>query len=260
VVLAAAICFSFQIFCDFSGYSDIAVGSAQVIGFRLTRNFNRPFQADSMAEYWKRWHISLSNWMRDYIFYPLCGRRPGIPRICASIMLVFLANGLWHGARWNYLISGFLHGSYRVTELVATRAMSRRGWSVPPFLERPARLSRMLLVFTLMTFAFVFFRGQNLPKTLLTISSLFHGWSGMASRGALMAEFAAVGVGPIRMILFVALIGMVQAVQFLQRSVPLRLRISAQPFWLRWSFYYSAGVAFVVLAPVESLPFIYFQF
>src|SRR3984893_12927228 len=176
LVAFAAVCFSFQIFCDFSGYSDIALGAAQVLGFRLTRNFNAPFHADSMAEYWKRWHISLSTWMRDYVFFPLCGHRPRMPRICASIVLVFLANGLWHGARWNYLISGLLHGTYRVTELLTGRAMSRRGWVVKPAWERPVKIVRTILVFSLMTFAFIFFRGDNLSQSLGVIGRLFSGW------------------------------------------------------------------------------------
>ncbi len=260
VALFGLICFSFQIYSDFSGYSDIAIGSAQMMGFRLSRNFNRPFLSDSMAEYWKRWHISLSTWMRDYIFFPLCGRRPGMPRVCGSIFVVFLANGLWHGARWTYLTSGLLHGSYRVTELLASRAISRRGWSLPASLDRAARIARTLLVFGLMTFAFAFFRGENMRQTLTVLSRVAHGWKGIASHGRPWTDFGNVGAGPLYLLFLVGLICVLQAVQFLQAAGPLRARINAQPFFLRWSFYGVGVVALLVLAPGGTQPFIYFRF
>jgi alginate O-acetyltransferase complex protein AlgI len=258
VVAFAAICFSFQILCDFSGYSDIAIGTAQLMGFRLTRNFNRPFQADSMAEYWKRWHISLSTWMRDYVFFPLCGSRPGMPRICGSIVIVFLANGLWHGARWNYMVSGLLHGGYRVTELLGSRAISRRGWSLPSFLDRPLKIARTLLVFALMTFAFVFFRGENLAQSFLVISRFAHGWAGFASR--FRTDFAAAGLSPGHLLALTGLIWLIQAVYFFQAAGPIRPRIAAQPVWLRWSLYCAGTIALFALAPGSTSPFIYFQF
>jgi alginate O-acetyltransferase complex protein AlgI len=259
VVAFAAICFAFQILADFSGYSDIAIGTAQIMGFRLSRNFNHPFLSDSMAEYWKRWHISLSTWMRDYIFFPLCGNRPGMPRICASIFAVFLANGLWHGARWNYLVSGLLHGTYRVSELLASRAISRRGWSLPRFLELPVKIARTLLVFALMTFAFTFFRGESLQQTLLVLSRLAHGWTGLAS-GRFWADLGEAGVWRGYFFALIGMICLVQAVQYMQSAGPIRPRISGQPPWLRWSIYYACAVALVVLAPGVSQPFIYFQF
>jgi alginate O-acetyltransferase complex protein AlgI len=255
----AAACFSFQIFCDFAGYSDIALGAAEVLGIRLTRNFNSPFHADSMAEYWKRWHISLSSWMRDYVFFPLCGKRPGMPRICGSIVVVFMANGLWHGIRWNYLISGLLHGTYRVTELVAGRAMSRAGWSINPFWSRPVRIARTLLVFSLMTFAFLFFRGDNLGQTLGVVSRIFSGWTAIAHPSMAVAQWAEAGITLVYVLAAIYLIGIVEAVQFLRASGPLRPRVAALPAVYRWSAYYAIA-AFLLLAGKNSVPFIYFQF
>jgi alginate O-acetyltransferase complex protein AlgI len=230
------------------------------MGFRLSRNFNHPFLSDSMAEYWKRWHISLSTWMRDYIFFPLCGSRPGMPRVCGSIIVVFLANGLWHGARWNYLASGLLHGSYRVTELLGSRAISRRGWSLPAWLDGTTRIARTLLVFALMTFAFAFFRGESMRQTFSVLSRVTQGWQGIASHGRFWTDFASAGVGPHYLLFLAGLIGLMQAVQILQTAGPLRLRISAQPYWLRWSFYCAGVVALIVLSPGGTQPFIYFRF
>jgi D-alanyl-lipoteichoic acid acyltransferase DltB (MBOAT superfamily) len=256
----AAVCFSFQIFCDFSGYSDIARGAAEVLGIHLSRNFNRPFHADSMAEYWKRWHMSLSSWMRDYVFFPLCGSRPRMPRICGSIIVVFLANALWHGARWNYMISGLLHGTYRVVELVAGRALSRAGWSVSPLWNRPVKVARTLLVFSLMTFAFLFFRGENLPETLGVVSRLFSGWSAIAHPSVLAGQWLRSGLGLAYLLKAMAVIVIIEAVQFLRAAGPLRPRIAALPRPFRWSLYYGVAASVALLAPSGSEQFIYFQF
>jgi len=255
-----AVCFSFQIFCDFAGYSEIALGAAQVMGLRLTRNFNIPFHADSMAEYWKRWHITLSNWMRDYVFFPLCGHRPRMPRICASIMLVFLANALWHGARLNYLVSGLLHGTYRVTELLSSRAMSRAGWTLKERWRQPAKVARTLLVFALMTFAFLFFRGRNLAESLTVVGRLFSGWGDLMRPAAIAAGFQRAYLPAHAVIEAVALIVVIEAVQFLRSSGPLRPRIAALPFWWRWSLYYAGAAATLLMVPQTVGPFIYFAF
>jgi D-alanyl-lipoteichoic acid acyltransferase DltB (MBOAT superfamily) len=256
----AAVCFSFQMFCDFAGYSEIALGAAQVLGFRLTRNFNAPFHADSMAEYWKRWHITLSNWMRDYVFFPLCGRRPHMPRVCASIMMVFLANALWHGARLNYLVSGLLHGTYRVTELLAGRAMSRAGWTLKESWRRPVKVARTLLVFSLMTFAFVFFRGRNLADSLSIAGRIFRGWAVLFHPAAMANGFRQTGLPAYAAIEAVGLIVVVEAIQWLRSSGPLRPRIAALPFWWRWSIYYAGATAAVLMVPLNVAPFIYFAF
>ena len=249
VTAFGAVCFSFQIFCDFAGYSEIALGAAQVLGLRLTRNFNAPFHSDSMAEYWKRWHISLSTWMRDYVFFPLCGRRPHMPRICASIIVVFLANALWHGARLNYLASGLLHGSYRVTELLAGRAMSRAGWTLNAAWSKPVKLARTLLVFSLMTFAFVFFRGQNLAQCLRVTALLFTGWGTLLHPASIWAEILRAGVPMYMAMEGIGLILAVEIVQLLRAAGPLRPRIAVLPFWWRWSIYYAAAAVALLMVP-----------
>jgi D-alanyl-lipoteichoic acid acyltransferase DltB (MBOAT superfamily) len=103
-LIIAILLFTFQIFCDFSGYSDIAIGSAQVMGFKLMENFNRPYASASIAEYWRRWHISLSTWFKDYLYIPLGGSRVSRPRLYFNLFVTFLISGLWHGANWTYVI------------------------------------------------------------------------------------------------------------------------------------------------------------
>ncbi|HEX3748150.1 MAG TPA: MBOAT family O-acyltransferase [Bryobacteraceae bacterium] len=260
VTAFGAVCFSFQIFCDFAGYSEIALGAAQVLGMRLTRNFDAPFHSDSMAEYWKRWHISLSNWMRDYVFFPLCGRRPRMPRICASIIVVFLTNALWHGARLHYLVSGLLHGTYRVTELLAGRAMSRAGWTVKAAWRGPVKVARTLLVFCLMTFAFLFFRGNSLGQSLSVAGRLLHGWSALFDPGAIVRGIQQTGLPIYTALEGIGLIAVVEAVVVLRSAGPLRPRIAALPFWWRWGLYYAGAAAALLLVPQTVAPFIYFAF
>jgi D-alanyl-lipoteichoic acid acyltransferase DltB (MBOAT superfamily) len=254
------VCFAFQIFCDFAGYSEIALGAAQVLGFRLTRNFNHPFSSDSMAEYWKRWHISLSNWMRDYVFFPLCGSRPRMWRICGSIIVVFLANGLWHGLRWNYLVSGLLHGMYRVIELLGGRAISRAGWTAPARWSGALKIARIVLVFSLMTLAFQFFRGNSLSHTWGVLSRMTTGWE-QALHPSSWAQAA--GAAGLKVSLFVKaalMIVFILAIQAMRVKHPLRPRIAALPARYRWAVYYAAAAAVLLLGSTNSQPFIYFQF
>ncbi len=113
-LLVASVFFTFQIFCDFAGYSDIAIGSARVMGFGLMKNFNNPYSSQSISEFWKRWHISLSSWLRDYIYIPLGGSRVFKWRYYYNLIIVFLISGLWHGAGWTFIIWGLLHGFYLI--------------------------------------------------------------------------------------------------------------------------------------------------
>ena len=114
-----AVLYSFQIYCDFSGYTDISIGVSQVFGFKLTDNFNRPYTARSVAEFWRRWHISFSTWLRDYLYIPLGGNRVVPTRLYINLILVFLVCGLWHGASWTFVAWGFIHGIFIVSGLIS---------------------------------------------------------------------------------------------------------------------------------------------
>ena len=114
-LILATVFFAFQIYCDFSGYTDIARGSAQIMGFKLMLNFNRPYNSKSIPEFWRRWHISLSTWFRDYVYISLGGNRVSHIRFYFNLMFVFLLSGLWHGANWTFVAWGALHGFYMVS-------------------------------------------------------------------------------------------------------------------------------------------------
>lgn len=175
-LLIATIFFSFQIYCDFSGYSDIAIGAARVMGFKLMDNFDRPYQAASIQEFWARWHISLSTWFRDYLYIPLGGNRKGEARRQFNLFLVFLASGIWHGASWNYVIWGSLHGLFSIVSGWNKKWMHRKNMAIPE--SGPLHYFHVLVTFMLVTLAWVFFRNHKSPvedavliiKKILTLS------------------------------------------------------------------------------------------
>ena len=162
-VITASIFFAFQIYCDFSGYSDIAIGSAKIMGFQLMQNFNYPYNAKSVTEFWRRWHISLSTWFRDYLYFPLGGSREGRFITYRNVLIVFLVSGLWHGAGWTFIIWGLLHALFQITELIRNQY-----W--PTLRLRNAFLSRFI-VFVLVTVAWVFFRANNLQDAFTILGN-----------------------------------------------------------------------------------------
>jgi D-alanyl-lipoteichoic acid acyltransferase DltB (MBOAT superfamily) len=176
-LVLATLAFAIQIYCDFSGYSDIALGSAQVMGVKLMKNFDHPYFARSISEFWRRWHISLSTWFRDYLYIPLGGNRVTRPRWAFNLLLTFLVSGLWHGANWTYVIWGLLHGFYFV--ISALTESSRGSLSALIGLDRWPRLQAALstlTTFSLVTFAWIFFRATSLADALYISGHLARGW------------------------------------------------------------------------------------
>ncbi|MFN8208913.1 MAG: MBOAT family O-acyltransferase [Bacteroidales bacterium] len=173
--IVATVFFAFQIYCDFSGYSDIAIGAAKVMGFKLMTNFNRPYFSRSISEFWKRWHISLSTWFRDYLYISLGGNRVGKNRWYFNLFIVFLISGLWHGANWTFVIWGALNGFYLVfaiwTDSVRNKLAKATGLSSYPHFFR---LIQMGTTFFLACFAWIFFRAANFDDAVMLIRQMTH--------------------------------------------------------------------------------------
>lgn len=165
-LLIATYLFAIQIYCDFSGYTSIARGSARVLGINLIENFNNPYFATGISSFWKRWHMSLSGWFRDYVYIPLGGNRKGVPQWAINILLVFMLSGLWHGARWTFVIWGLLHGLY----LLAERFLFRREIFSPTLFRK---ILSIFITFNLVTFAWIFFRAQRTSDAFLIIRKIF---------------------------------------------------------------------------------------
>ncbi len=173
-LIAGMLAFTMQIYCDFGAYSNIAVGAARVMGFRLMDNFDTPYFAEGIADFWHRWHISMSSWFRDYVYIPLGGNRKGRVRRYVNIMLTFLASGLWHGANWTYVLWGAIHGALQVIGDLLGRpvraVLTRLSVKTEAF---SFRLLKIAGTFTLVSFAWIFFRAETMTDAFFYIGRIF---------------------------------------------------------------------------------------
>ncbi len=177
-VVIATVMFAFQIYCDFAGYTDIAIGCSEIMGIKLMQNFNRPYVSTSIKEFWSRWHISLSTWFRDYLYIPLGGNRCSVFRHQLNVFIVFLVSGLWHGASWTYVIWGALHGGYQIAGYF-TKGPRDKFWARFGVTKDTGwlRALRRLNTFLLVCFAWIFFRANNFADLTVLITKLFTDWS-----------------------------------------------------------------------------------
>jgi len=263
VVLIGAFFFAFQIYGDFSGYSHIALGSARLFGFELMQNFATPYFSQSIPEFWRRWHISLSTWFRDFVFIPLGGSRVGTLRYVFNILVTFTVSGLWHGANWTFVIWGFLNGLYYLPHIVLTRLRK----PAPALRTTPAGASqaigrnalivvRVLLTFFLTVLAWIFFRAKTVHSAFVMVGSLF-------SKSLMTNPLPLLRALELRNpIMFAgAAIAVLVAVEFVQRDKGFALQVESRPFVARWGAY--AGVIALILCfryTGSALDFIYFQF
>jgi len=254
-ILIATYLFAVQIYCDFSGYSDIAIGAAQVMGYDLMQNFRIPYYSKSISEFWKRWHISLSTWFRDYLYIPLGGNRTTKPRWYTNLMVVFLVSGLWHGANWTFVAWGGIHGAYLVLS-IWTQHLRDRIYDLLKINQqsRPARIFKMFITFHLVCLAWIFFRANNIGDAFYLVGHLFTG---------IEIKFGGYYLGLPRAELFVSvlMIMVMEMVHLIQRKKDFREVLAVKPKWLRWSVYYAFVIAILLLGSFNnSSQFIYFQF
>jgi D-alanyl-lipoteichoic acid acyltransferase DltB (MBOAT superfamily) len=259
-LVLATVFFAFQIYCDFSGYTDIAIGAAEVMGFRLMRNFNRPYFSKSIPEFWQRWHISLSTWFRDYVYIPMGGNRVSKKRWRFNIMITFFLSGLWHGANWTYIIWGCLNGFYMIcsywTNGVRVRWSDAIGLSKRPGLHR---IIRLLLTFVLTCFAWIFFRARNTKEAFYVVSHIFRGLPDFFNAKSIKDSLFGLGLGssgPLIAFLIILLMG----VHMIQRSGSGRQILSKKPAWIRWAVYYGIIFGILLFGITDKSQFIYFQF
>lgn len=253
--IVATYFFAFQIYCDFSGYSDIAIGAAQVMGYRLMLNFRRPYFSKSISEFWKRWHISLSSWFRDYLYIPLGGNRVKKARMYLNIFVVFLVSGFWHGANWTFIVWGGLHGAFLLISRWTTE-WRRRLHRLFGLLKFPHlhRFLKVLVTFHLVWFSWIFFRANSISDAFLIIRNLFTAFDPatlLTVSGFTFQHF----------ILSVLSIVILLGVELFQRNHDIRGWLSQRPVMLRWAFYYGL-IMFILLfgAYDNANEFIYFQF
>ena len=247
--------FQWQLYCDFSGYSDIAIGAAAVLGYDLMTNFRRPFLAVSILDFWNRWHVSLTTWLRDYVYFPLTGRHQSNARRLFNALLVFGLSGLWHGATWNCVLWGLVNGVFLVVGLATARAQDR--FFRATRLQRVPGLRRTLdvvLTFHLGTIGLMFFRTSTLSDYLAHVRSIFTPsgafWNVLGPLDAYELGLALVSIGA----LF--------SIQLLQEKHDSTLvqELGGKPRWFRWPVYYAFVFAILAFGQFGATPFFYFQF
>jgi D-alanyl-lipoteichoic acid acyltransferase DltB (MBOAT superfamily) len=260
--IIATIFFSFQIFCDFSGYSDMAIGAAQIMGFKLMNNFDRPYHSKSIHEFWGRWHISLSSWFKDYLYISLGGNRVSIPRWYFNLFIVFLVSGLWHGANWTFVIWGALHGFYLVFALF-TKNISNTFTKFIGLNKFPAinNFLKILTTFLLVTFAWIFFRANSVSDAFYIVKHLFAGLHPYFSSLFHHARVRlGLGLSYSELLIGVIAIVLMEIIHVMQNKYSIRDWIRSKPAYIRWSIYYAIVIMIIFFGVYENRQFIYFQF
>lgn len=272
-ILVATVLFAFQIYCDFAGYSTIAVGAARMLGIRLMQNFDTPYFSLSVKEFWRRWHVSLSSWFRDYLYIPLGGSRQGTVRKYRNLLFVFFCSGLWHGAQWTYVIWGLLNGLYQVLEDLSAHLFAnlRMRWCglrhrdpapVPGKRSLAVRFLQMGVTFLLIDLAWVFFRAESVGQAFSMLRSMGNtGNWWVLFDGSLFG----CGLGEAEFRVMIISIGILLAADFLAcRKICVSAVIERQPVWFRWAVYLTGILAVTVFgvwgSGYSAAGFIYFQF
>jgi D-alanyl-lipoteichoic acid acyltransferase DltB (MBOAT superfamily) len=252
----AAYAFAFQLYADFSGITDIAIGVGLLFGVRGPENFDLPFFASSLPEYWRRWNMSLTSWLADYVFTPLrmALRDRGTVGLCLAIAVNMVAVGVWHGPTLTYLAFGLLHATFMVAAVLT--AKRRNAWfRARPGLARWRRVTAPLITFHLVVFAMIFFRAESLAKAVEYCRGLATG----VGAGRTRLSWAALDMAPRALLAALAGLAVIELIEWARRSPTWAGRFQGAPRSLRWTVYYAA-VLLVVFGSVGTQKFIYAQF
>lgn len=278
VLILGIVFFAFQIYADFSGYTDMALGASQIFGIRLLPNFRRPYLAKSIREFWASWHMSFSQWLRDYVYLPLAYRLSSLMKKAAyfriqtekwiyavSIMVTFLVCGLWHGVGWNYILWGGLFGIYLVFGSW-TRKSRRRMVSFMHLDKFPRALGvvKIGLTFGFVCFAWIFFRARSVADGFYIAGHLFRGFSKVLAIHNLedLLIFFRFTKNPqlVELLISILLVAFMTVIQIVQIKYPLRRCLKTQPVWLRWIVYQLLVLAIIFLGAFKQTQFIYINF
>lgn len=257
----ATLLFTFQLYCDFSGYSDIAVGSAKVLGFDLMMNFDKPYLSKSIKEFWRRWHISLSSWFMDYVYIPLGGNRNGKAKQYRNLMITFLVSGLWHGSNWTYVIWGGIHGLYQLIGIATSKIRN----SIKRFfhLENSSISSiiSILITFSLVSFALIFFRANTIYEALYITKNLFDNFTNWTDKQYLYEVITGMGSNlyELKVVVFSIFILIISEIISGKKSV--FDFWERKPYIFRLAFYVLIGAVILTTGVYYNAgEFIYFQF
>ncbi|MEG2928101.1 MAG: MBOAT family O-acyltransferase [Oscillospiraceae bacterium] len=261
-LVIATVFFAFQIYCDFSGYSDIAIGAANVLGFDLMRNFAHPYFAKNPTEFWRRWHISLSSWFMDYLYIPLGGSKKGYARTLLNLFITFLVSGLWHGAQWTFVIWGALNGIYVIFTRVLTPLI--KAFQTKAHIKSDGILANIFGVvttFLLVDFSWIFFRANTVADAQYVITNLFKGLLTTLQNPVFLNTqliqigfFSKNGDAMILCIIFMLLC------ELYERNSQLVDKVQHLHPIFRWIFYYGIILLILFYGNFGKSPFVYFDF
>lgn len=251
-LFVASLFFTYQIYCDFSGYSDIAIGTARVMGIDLMSNFNLPYRSTSIQQFWKKWHISLSTWFRDYLYIPLGGNRVSFQKLCLNTILIFLISGIWHGANWTFVVWGALHGAMLIVEIVFRKYLVKMNINL-----YSTKSLRVIITFLFVNFTWVFFRAKNLNLALefivrfiVKLPNLIYE---ILQNGKIIENL---GVSTNILYYSISLIVLLETLNHFSRK---RNFNHFHPF-IKFSTYILASLMILLLGVFKQNQFIYFQF
>lgn len=263
-LVLGAVAFALQIYCDFNGYSTIAIGAAKVMGFDLMDNFNVPYFATSIKDFWRRWHISLSTWFKDYLYIPLGGNRCSKVRRYVNLMITFLVSGLWHGAAWTFVIWGGIHGMYQILgdlfkplreKAVDVLHINKEAFSY--------KLGQMMITFSLTTFAWIFFRAASVDEAFYYIQRIFTKWNPWV---LFDQSLYTLGLDIIEMNVLIIALTLLLLVDILRyvKNMDFSAFLMKQNTWFRWAVVLFMIVGVLVYGKYgvefDSAQFIYFDF
>ncbi len=253
-VIIATVFFAIQIYCDFSGYSDIALGTARIMGFKLMQNFRHPYFSMNISEFWTRWHISLSTWFRDYLYIPLGGNRVKIYRVYFNIMFVFVISGFWHGANWTFIAWGTIHGCMLIINLLLKNKIQS--------LKIPSAIS-MGVTFSIVCLAWIFFRANSIHDAQYLLSGIFKYSPQYFSLSKVDLLYGLpntyLGLPLWKFLLTAALVPLFLVLDYIVYTKKYRQLYLLPPF-VRWSVYYILIFSIIIFGVFAKKQFIYFQF
>jgi D-alanyl-lipoteichoic acid acyltransferase DltB (MBOAT superfamily) len=255
LLLVGTFFFGIQIYCDFSGYTDIARGVAKIMGYDLMLNFRQPYFARSIKEFWQRWHISLSTWFRDYLYYPLGGSRTQFWKVLRNLLIVFVVSGLWHGAAWTFVIWGALHGFYMVAGEVTRNGRARLVSALRLENSRVFQLIQIFITLNLVMLGWVFFRAKSLATAWYVVRHMY-----VPARVTVFDLTYGLGLEQFQAGVAFVLILLLIAVDYVLERRPHAIGRLWQARPLRWATYVGAAYTLVFFGVWERIEFIYFQF
>lgn len=260
----ATMLFAVQIYCDFAGYSMIAMGAAKIMGFELMENFNAPYFSKSIKEFWRRWHISLSSWFRDYVYIPLGGNRVSKLKSYRNLMLTFLISGLWHGANWSYVAWGGVHGAYQIIGSLLTPVKNKIESRF--FVKKGSmsyKLGQIIVTFILIDFAWIFFRADRFIESISIISQIFTTWNPWVFFDGTLYTLGLDVTEMHILIVSIVVLLMVDMVKY-RTGKNITEYLKEQCLWFRWSViiatFWSIVIYGVYGPEFSAVSFIYFQF